>query len=116
MNVRMEKGIAVIAPHGWLMGGPETDELQRTMRELLEQGNRCLVVDLADVVHMNSTALGVLVGCTMSYAKRDGRITLCNVDKRIQNTLVITRLSLVFDTYSSEREAVASFGPGGGGG
>ncbi len=112
MKVRKEKGIAVIAPHGWLMGGAETDDLGETIRGLLEQGNRCLVVDLANVPHMNSSAIGVLVACHAGYANRQGRMKLCNLDSRIQNILVITKLSLVFDVFASEREAVASFGAG----
>ena len=109
MKVRKANGIAIIAPHGWLMGGDETDDLENTIRGLLEQGNRCLVVDLAGVSHMNSTALGVLVGCHASYTNRKGFLRLCTVESRLQNTLVITRLSIVFDVYASEREAVESF-------
>lgn len=112
MKIRNEKGIAIVAPHGWLMGGAETDDFEQTIRGLLEQGNRCLVVDLVDVTHMNSSAIGVLVGCHASYANRQGRLALCNLEGRIQNAFVITRLSLVFDVYKSEREAVASFGSG----
>jgi anti-sigma B factor antagonist len=113
MKVRMEKGVAVVALKGWLMGGAETDEMEKTIREALERGNRCLVLDLGDVNHMNSTALGKLVGLRTSYVNRGGTIKLCNLDKKIENLFVITKLSLVFDVHASEREALASFGPGG---
>jgi anti-sigma B factor antagonist len=109
VKVRKEKGIAIVAPSGWLMGGDETDDFEKTVRRLLEEGNRCLVIDLVNVTHMNSNAIGVLVGCHSSYANREGRLVLCNLEVRVQNVLVITRLSLVFDVYKSEREAVSSF-------
>ncbi len=109
MKPRMERSVAVLAPHGWLMGGPETDELEQAVRGLIEQGNLALLLDLANVVHMNSTAIGKLVAFHTSYRNRKGRMALCNVDHKIQNILVITKLSLVFDSYPSEREALASF-------
>jgi hypothetical protein len=31
------------------------------------------------------------------------------VDKRIENIFVITKLSLVFDVYTNEEQAIASF-------
>jgi len=34
---------------------------------------------------------------------------LCSVDKRIENIFVITKLSLVFDVYPNEEQAIASF-------
>ncbi len=41
-----------------------------------------------------------------------GKLKLCHPDTKIQNVLVITRLSLVFGVYPTEREAVESFTPG----
>jgi anti-anti-sigma regulatory factor len=34
---------------------------------------------------------------------------LCGVDKRIENIFVITKLSLVFDVFPTEEQAIASF-------
>jgi anti-anti-sigma regulatory factor len=41
--------------------------------------------------------------------KRGGQMKLCSVDKRIENIFVITKLSLVFDVYPNEEQAIASF-------
>ena len=37
---------------------------------------------------------------------------LCQLDKKLQNIFVITKLSLVFDVYESEEKAIASFAEG----
>ena len=42
-------------------------------------------------------------------AKRDAQMKLCAVDHRIQNIFVITKLSLVFDVFATEEQAIASF-------
>ncbi len=112
MKAHMVKGVAILAPKGWLMGGNETDEFEKAVRDQLEAGNRCLVVDLSEVGHMNSLALGIMVGLHTSYANRKCKFKLCHLDTKIKNMLVITRLGLVFDVYATEREAVESFAPG----
>ena len=109
MKVRTVNDIAILAPHGWLMGGDETEQFEIVIRKLLESGNRKLLLDLAGVVHMNSTAIGMLVACRNNYVERGGIIRLCNVDTRIDAILVITKLVQLFDVYTSEREAIAGF-------
>ena len=108
MKVRKVNDAAILSPHGWLMGGDETEQFEKAIRQLLEEGNRCLLVNLGDVSMMNSTALGVLTGCRTSYVKRDGRMVLCNLDKKLDHIFLITKLALLFDTYPSEKEALAA--------
>jgi len=110
MKARMVKDVAILCPRGWMMGGKETDDFEKAVRDLLEQGNRRLVVDLSEVAHMNSTALGTIIGLNTAYTNREGKMKLCHLDTKIQHMLVLTRLALVFEVYPNEREAVASFG------
>ncbi|TMQ62778.1 MAG: STAS domain-containing protein [Candidatus Eisenbacteria bacterium] len=109
MRQRQVESIAILAPKGYLTGGDETDELERTIKQLGESGNKHLIVNLADTQHLNSTALGVLISAHTNYVRRGGQMKLCAVDKRIENIFVITKLSLVFDVYPSEEQAIASF-------
>ena len=44
-----------------------------------------------------------------NFVRRGGQMKLCSVDKRIENIFVITKLSLVFDVYATEEQAIASF-------
>src|SRR5690242_15824572 len=103
------EGIEILTPRGYLVGGEETDELEKLIRDLAAAGNQHLVINLGETQHINSTALGVLITGHTNYARRGGQMKLCNVDKRIQNIFVITKLSLVFDVYESEEKAIASF-------
>jgi anti-sigma B factor antagonist len=109
MRQRQVESIVILAPKGYLTGGDETDELERTIKQLGESGNKHLIVNLADTQHLNSTALGVLISAHTNYVRRGGQMKLCAVDKRIENIFVITKLSLVFDVYPSEEQAIASF-------
>jgi len=109
LDVRTMGDVTILTPKGMLLGGKETDELQSKIKELSEAGNKKLVIDLGQTTFMNSVSLGVLIAGHSSYAKREAKLKLCNVDKKIQNIFVVTKLSLVFDVYDSEEEALKSF-------
>ena len=112
MKQRQAGNIAVLSPKGYLTGGDETEELEKTIKNLSEGGNKNLIINLAETQHLNSTALGVLISAHSNYVRRGGQMKLCSVDKRIENIFVITKLSLVFDVYPSEEQAIASFAEG----
>jgi anti-sigma B factor antagonist len=109
MRERQVGSIAVLTPKGYLTGGEETDELEQKIKALGDGGNTRLVINLAETQHLNSTALGVLISAHSNYVRRGGHMKLCAVDKRIENIFVITKLSLVFDVYPTEEQALASF-------
>ena len=109
LKIRHVGDVAVVTPHGYLMGGDETDELARVIEEQLASGNRKLLIDLIETVHLNSNALGVLTKAHSRYQEQGGQVRLCHLTDRIENALVITRLSLVLDVDDTEREALESF-------
>jgi anti-sigma B factor antagonist len=109
MKQRQVESIAILTPKGYLSGGDETDELENAIKSLADSGNKNLIINLSETQHLNSTALGVLISAHSSYVRRGGQMKLCSVDKRIENIFVITKLSLVFDVFPNEEQAIASF-------
>jgi len=109
LDVRTVGDTTILTPRGMLLGGKETDELQSKIKELSEAGNKKLLINLGQTTFMNSVSLGVLIAGHSNYAKRQAKLKLCNVDKKIQNIFVVTKLSLVFDVYDSEEEALKTF-------
>jgi anti-sigma B factor antagonist len=109
MKTREVGNISVVTPKGYLTGGDETEELEQAIKGLVEKGNKNLIINLGETQHLNSTALGVLISAHSNYVKRGGQMKLCSVDKRIENIFVITKLSLVFDVYPNEEQAISSF-------
>lgn len=101
--------IAVLQLKGNFTGGDETDEVRDAIKKLSDEGNKKLVIDLGEVVYLNSSALGVLIAAHANYVKRDGQVKLCQLSKNIENIFVITKLSGVFDSYANQMEAVAGF-------
>ena len=109
MRERQVGSIAILAPKGYLTGGDETEELEKKIKALSEAGNKHLVINLGETQNLNSTALGVLISAHATSVRKGGQMKLCSVDKRIENIFVITKLSMVFDVYPNEEQAIASF-------
>jgi anti-anti-sigma factor len=109
-NVREIEGVVVIKPHGNLMGGPETEEIEKLISKYDAQAVRCLIVNLGDVGMMNSLALGRLISGHVRFKQRGARMCLCNVDRKIENIFVITKLSFEFSVYPGEEQAIADAG------
>ncbi len=101
--------IVILELRGNYVGGDETDELRDDIKKLSEQGNLKLVIDLGEVSYLNSSALGVLIAAHANYTKRGGQVKLCQLNKNLENLFVITKLSLIFDAYPSQVEAIAGF-------
>ena len=101
--------IAILEPRGSLIGGEETDELKTKAKDLIEQGNKKLVLDLGGVTYINSSGIGALVSIHSMYQKASGKIKLCNMGKGVQNVFVITKLTSVFDVEEARDEAVKKF-------
>src|ERR1051326_6169018 len=105
LKSRQVGSIAILTPKGHLMGGEGTEELERAIKKLAEDGNKHLLINLTEMQNVNSTARGVLISADWSYVRRGGQMKLAAVDKRIENIFVITKLSLVFDVYSTEERS-----------
>ena len=104
-----DKGIVIIEPKGNFVGGDETDELRDTIKKYADEGNKKLVIDLGNVLYLNSTALGVLISAHSNYSKREGKIKLCQLNKNLENLFVITKLALIFESFANQQEAIDSF-------
>lgn len=107
-SVRVAEHFAVVRPEQRLIGDNETDEFKAIVQQLNDQKLRFLVVDLGAIDWVSSPGLGALVDAHQRFAKRGAHVLLARVDKRINNLLILTKLSLVFDTYASEQAAIAA--------
>jgi anti-sigma B factor antagonist len=101
--------VAILEPRGSLIGGEETDDIKSKCRDLLEQGNRKLVIDLKNVSYLNSTGIGTLVAIHAMYKNSQGGIRLCSIGESIQNVFVITKLMSVFNVDETRKAAIAAF-------
>ncbi|MGH9632538.1 MAG: STAS domain-containing protein, partial [Bryobacteraceae bacterium] len=79
------------------------------IRELVESGNKKLLLNMAQVSYVDSAGLGELVGAFTTVRNRGGAIKLLNIGKKFSDLLQITKLYTVFETHTDEQAAIRSF-------
>lgn len=109
LSVRKTDSVAILDVSGKLMGGPDADVFKESIRNLLDEGYKNVLVNMKQVPFINSTGLGILISAYTTLRKEDGVLKLANVTERIDSLLMITKLGTIFETYSSEEMALDSF-------
>jgi anti-sigma B factor antagonist len=109
-KIRRVGDVAVVDLDGRITLGESTGLLRDNFRQLLAQGTKKIVLNLAGVSYMDSAGLGELVGAYTTAKNQGGGVKLLNAQKRLRDLLQITKLQTVFDTYDDEQQAVNSFG------
>jgi anti-sigma B factor antagonist len=111
IDIAKRDGAAVIRPVGARVDLQVAGEFRTALLQLIDGGHRQLVVDMGDVLFVDSSGLGALVSAlkTLKLLKRDGDIRLANVQPAVVALLEIIRLHRVFDSYPSVEQAVHSF-------
>jgi anti-sigma B factor antagonist len=102
-------GVVVLQVSGKLMGGPDAEAFQDQIKGILDEGGRKILVDLGEVSWVNSTGLGILIAGHSTVTKSGGDMKLCKVSRRVESILMVTRLNMIFESYTDEAQALASF-------
>jgi anti-sigma B factor antagonist len=98
--------VSVISLEGSLMGGPDANELNKKVHGLIRAGKSLVVVDLGSLKVMNSSGLGVLIGCASALKDAGGRLAIANASKKILDIIQISRLSPLLKPHDSVKSAV----------
>jgi len=102
--------VMVLNLSGKIMGGPDHDKFQSEIKKLIADGQVDVLLNMTKVSWVNSTGLGILVSAFHTLKKNGGQLKICEVSDRIDNILNVTQLKLVFETFETEEDGLASFG------
>lgn len=111
LTTRIVQGILVVNCDGRIVFGEESAELRDTVKRLLT-GTKQLVLNLGGVTYIDSGGLGTLVSLYTTAHNAGGAVKLCNLTQRVGDLLQVTKLLTVFEVFSTEEEAIKSFGKG----
>lgn len=107
---RVVNGVSVLDLSGKIVLGEGDGQIRDRIKDLLADGQKKILLNLAEVNYIDSAGLGALISSyTTTKRQQGGNLKLVNLTKRIQDLLAITKLITVFETYDNEDEAIASF-------
>jgi anti-sigma B factor antagonist len=100
--------IAVLDISGRITLGEGNVMLREIVRELAENGNKKIVLNLGEVQYIDSSGVGELVKTHTTVRNQGGQLRLVNLNKRVHDLLQLTRLSAVFDIDGDEAGAISA--------
>jgi anti-sigma B factor antagonist len=110
MDETMVGDIVVVTIDGDItIGERGATRLADKIRSLLHQGRDRILLDLGHVRYVDSAGLGELVQCFTAARTRGAALKLLNVNRRLNDLLIVTKLLTVFDCFDLDTEAIASF-------
>ncbi len=108
---RMVGEVVIIDLSGRLTLGDGAELLRDTVNRLIEQGQTKIVLNLADLLYMDTTCLGEVVRTYVTTLNRGGGLKLLRPTKRIEDLLNIAGIRNILEAFESEEDAVRSFPP-----
>lgn len=101
--------VAILDIAGRIILGDELDTLRSAVRDLINQGQKKIILNLAGVDYIDSSGVGELVGSFTAVRNAGGELKLLNLTQKVQDILYVTKLYTVFDVRDDEFNAVKSF-------
>jgi anti-sigma B factor antagonist len=111
IEVERHDNVTIVRPAGDRLDIEVAGEFRAMLLSLIDQGDRNLVVDLQDVVFIDSSGLGALVSAlkTIKRTNGPGDVRLARVQPPVVSLLEIIRLNRVFTSYPGVEQAVQSY-------
>jgi anti-sigma B factor antagonist len=102
-------GTFVVALEGRIVLGEESQALRQELKSLIAEGKKQIVLNMDNIMYIDSAGLGILVAAHVSAKLQGASIKLSNLGRKFQEVLQITKLITVFEVCNTEAVAVASF-------
>lgn len=107
--VRRKGKVAILDISGRVVIGEALYTLRSTIREVLNEGFKYILINMAGVNYVDSSGIGELVSGYTTVSTQGGRLRLVKTTERVTNLLHMTKLLTVFECFTSERDALKSF-------
>jgi anti-sigma B factor antagonist len=111
LDVRQVSGFPVLAVTGEI--DIYTAPLfKQAVVNMVSEGTKDVIIDLAGVTFMDSSGFGTLLGATKRLRPEGGGLHLAGANSTIQRMLRLTRLDTIMQVYGSVEEAAEKIGTG----
>jgi len=101
--------VKIVELHGKITIGAGDLQMREAIHAAVSGGAMKLIVDMKGVTTIDSSGVGELVGCYTTATNKGAKLKLLNLPPKISDVLTVTQLITVFDVFTNEKEAVASF-------
>ncbi|HEV8158810.1 MAG TPA: STAS domain-containing protein [Pyrinomonadaceae bacterium] len=109
ISERQAGDITILDLDGKITIGEGSIALRNTIRRLLEEGKKKILLNLGEIGYVDSSGIGELVSSFTTVNRDGGSLKLLNLQQKVQSLMAITKLLTVFDVFEDEGDALGSF-------
>jgi anti-sigma B factor antagonist len=109
VSTRQVDDVVIVDLIGKLQLGEGSSVLRDTVKDLLGNGQRKILVNLGNVNYIDSSGIGELVSAHTSVCNQGGQLKLLRLTKKVHDVLQIMKLYTIFQVLDDEAGAIASF-------
>ncbi len=108
LKINKIEEITVVTPSGSLDVAVQGDFKDKLLG-IIDSGSDDIVLDLSEVVFVDSSCLGTLVALTKKIREKDGDLKMTRLNDDVRSIFQITRLDKIFEIFENNDEAIQSF-------
>ena len=105
-----DAGVVIIRVGETKLMYPMLSEFAESISNLVDAGDAKVVIDMANVVYVDSASIGCLMDLYRRATQAGGSLKLSGVQKRVETMLTMTGTQNFIELHGDESAAVSSFG------
>ena len=109
IDERVVGDVVILDLRGRMTVSEESKAAADTVRRLLAEGHRKILLNLAHLPFVDSLGVGDIARAFAVTERAGGILKICGVSGQIRRVLDSTRLSDVIDSFDSEQSGLDSF-------
>jgi anti-sigma B factor antagonist len=111
MNLSKEKvnGVLIVTIEEQEANLSKSDRFKELVIEEVNSGERSIIISFKNVLYLDSSFLGALVGILKILLPLNGKLIICDLNGDIENLFELTRLNKIFLIKEDLRTAMLDF-------
>jgi len=101
--------VTILDLNGMITLGEESSVLRQTIRELLNENRKQILVNMASAKYIDSAGNGELASSWTAVRNQGGTLKLLSPTAKIREVLQITKLYAIYEVFGDEAAALKSF-------
>jgi anti-sigma B factor antagonist len=110
-KTQIRPGVVVIEMTGSIRMGPNCQQIEHALDELIRRHETSAVFDLSGVSFIDSSGVGTIVRCLTKLKKLGGTLRLTGVGGMVEGVLKLTQIDKVIEIYPTAPEALQDLPP-----
>jgi anti-anti-sigma factor len=106
---RIEPDVVLVEIVGKVVYGPECQQIEWLIAELLEEGEKKIIFDISRVHHLDSSGVGIVIMCSGKVKEAGGELRVAGAEGHVKTILRMTEVGRIVALYPSRADALVGF-------